>query len=134
MLTERARIAAGRISNAGDPVDRALAATIRNGIAASGFAFVGGIAVAVTIGSADLRLGGGTGNDRGEARQHEQREPVGEEPAGHRGELVHTRSAPPRRTVCIITAASGKSSRQPQGETISSPGPTGQTFSAVQAW
>ncbi len=72
-----------------------------------------------------------TAHDR--PRRHEQQGSL-QKQAGHGVALVQVMSAPPSLTVCIITTASGKSSRQPQAETICSPGPVGQTLSAEQTW
>ena len=96
---------------------------------------IGRIAIAVEIGRAHLLRTGRhgrqgehqAGEERGEPGRH--RDPL----LLHRTACVQTRSAPARRTVCIITTASGKSSRQPQAEISSSPGPSGQTLAASQA-
>src|SRR3546814_8863249 len=59
--------------------------------------------------------------------QREARRPE-EKAAHHRAVAVQARSAPASLTVCIMTTASGKVSRQPQGVTMVSPGPAGQTL------
>src|SRR3546814_1860672 len=92
------------------------------GEAACLLAFVGRIAIIVEIGGADLLRVGGTWASEGNPQAKHQRKrsaarietPVSVgDAADHCTLPVQTRSAPARRTVCIITTASGKSSRQP---------------------
>ena len=104
------------------------AAALHRG-AARGLAGIGGVAVAIEIHRAELLgMDGAQAGDRA-GKCH------GEKEGGqlHHGALaLQLRSEPASRTVCIITAASGNSFRQPQALTICSPGPAGQALPVEQ--
>src|SRR3546814_4970618 len=121
LRTKRAGRRAAGVGRARCPFDRALPATTLHPGAASGLARVVGVTIAIEVDRANLlrlrcrRVNGEREGDDAEQDQREARRPE-EKAAHHRAVAVQARSAPASLTVCIMTTASGKVSRQTRSE------------------